>query len=580
MRLPALRVDAAGLRSGPGVPAPPLPSPVFTVDFSKESPSKYDWSSAFANHEEEEAFEVTDIEGEIPTALCGTLFRNGPGRLERAGHKYSHIFDGDGMVHAFSIRGGRVHVRNAFVRTAEFEEEEAAGRVIHRNTFGTQPVGGWRKNAFNAMQKNVANTNVIWFGQRLLCLWEAAQPYKLEPATLRTVGLETLDGLLQPGMPFTTGVPALDRLASGLLGDPLSAHPKLDVPGEDEDEAEGPRLVTYGYRAKASPSAVVEGRGAFDSEITLYEFDEAWRVAARQEIAINGFAFVHDFVVTQHYALWFQNPTDFSPLPYVLGEKNPAELISFDASKPTVVHVVPRDPSSGRKRRRLELPACFVFHHARGFELGDEPGRETLVVDSVVLTAFPAFDTLTRPPDDADGEALRSLDFATTPINRLVRFEMDLGCADDAAAVSQTTPRPRACEFPCTGAVPPRQPHRFVFGACAAHASLNAPFQGVLRLDMSSGEEVCHFPGPRIFTNEPIFVPRQPKAQAEDDGWLLVLVFDAAERRSGLCVYDAARLDDGPLGVAWLRRGIPYGLHGSWVPDETFGWLEDAGKEA
>ena len=401
--------------------------------------------AAYSNHEEEESYEVTDIDGHIPKELCGTLFRNGPGRLERAGQTYSHLFDGDGMVHAFAIRDGRVHVRNAFVRTAEYEEEEAAGRVLWRNTFGTQPVGGWRSNLGNVMQKNVANTNIIFFGGKLLCLWEAAQPYRLEPATLRTLGLETFDGTLQPGMPFTTGVPALDKAAAGVVGDPLTAHPKVDRGREGEEE--GDRLVAYGYRAKASAAALAAGRGAFDSELMLYEFDEAWRVVARRPIELEGFAFVHDFVVTEHYVLWFQNPCDFDPTLYVLGEKNPAQLITYDATRPTLVHVVPRDAASGRAQRTVEIPACFVFHHARGFERGGAeggaerggaeggapscevaPGEERLVVDSVVLEAFPAFDTLTRPPDDADRAALKALDFGAVPINRLTRFEIDLRC--------------------------------------------------------------------------------------------------------------------------------------------------------
>ena len=549
--------------------------------------------AAYANHEEEESYEVTDIEGHIPKELCGTLFRNGPGRLERAGQTYSHLFDGDGMVHAFAISKGRVHVRNAFVRTAEYEEEEAAGRILWRNTFGTQPRGGWRSNLGNVMQKNVANTNVIYFGGKLLCLWEAAQPYRLEPATLRTLGLETFNGTLQPGMPFTTGVPALDKLATGVVGDPLSAHPKVDRGRAGEGEG-GDRLVTYGYRAKASAAALAAGRGAFDSELMLYEFDETWRVVARRPIELEGFAFVHDFVVTEHYVLWFQNPCDFDPTLYVLGEKNPAQLITYDATRPTLIHVVPRDAASGRAQRTLEIPACFVFHHARGFERGGAeggeqspdgeeqlvitPGEERLVVDSVVLEAFPAFDTLTRPPDDGEGAALKALDFGAVPINRLTRFEIDLSCKDPRAAVCQATPRPRAVEFPCVGAVPPRAPHHYVYGACAAHASLNNPFQGVFRVHMGTGEEVAHFPGPRRFTNEPIFVPRSAAPQAEDDGWLLVLVFDAASLRSGLYVYDAARLDDGPVGVAWLRRSIPYGLHGSWAAGETFGWLEGEGE--
>ena len=99
------------------------------------------------------------------------------------------------------------------------------------------------------------------------------------------------------------------------------------------------------------------------------------------------------------------------------------------------------------------------------------------MVDSVVLEAFPAFDTLTRPPDDGEGAALKALDFGAVPINRLTRFEIDLSCKDPRAAVRQATPRPRAVEFPCVGAVPPRAPHHYVYGACAAHASLNNPIR-------------------------------------------------------------------------------------------------------
>ena len=95
-------------------------------------------------------------------------------------------------------------------------------------------------------------------------------------------------------------------------------------------------------------------------------------------------------------------------------------------------------------------------------------------------------------------------------------------------------------------------------------------------------EQAAHFPGPRVFANEPIFV-RAPTggegaeradadgAADEDSGWLLVLMFDAERARCGLFIYDASRLEEGPRGIAWLRRSVPYGLHGSWVEGETFG---------
>ena len=131
-----------------------------------------------------------------------------------------------------------------------------------------QPREGWRSNAFNVIQKNVANTNVLYFGGKLLALWEAAQPCALDPKSLETIGLDTLDEQLQPGMPFTTGVPFVDKLAAGVVGDPLTAHPKVDEPSPNDaaDAHNGRRLVTYGYRAMPSAAAVAAGRGAPGAE--------------------------------------------------------------------------------------------------------------------------------------------------------------------------------------------------------------------------------------------------------------------------------------------------------------------------
>ena len=93
----------------------------------------------------------------------------------------------------------------------------------------------------------MANTNVLYFGGKLLALWEAAQPCALDPKSLETIGLDTLDEQLQPGMPFTTSVPFVDKLAAGVVGDPLTAHPKVDEPSPNDaaDARNGRRLVTH-----------------------------------------------------------------------------------------------------------------------------------------------------------------------------------------------------------------------------------------------------------------------------------------------------------------------------------------------
>jgi len=359
--------------------------------------------------------------------------------------------------------------------------------------------------------------------------------------------------MLQLGMPFTTGLPWLDKVAVGIVGDPLSAHPKIDRQTQ--------RLITYGYRARTSIDSVLKGNGLLDSEITMYEFDQNWNAVVRRPFYVDGFCFVHDFVFTENYYIFFQNPADFDPLPYVVGEKNPAQVIKWvgSSSRRTLVHVIPRNAKG--KRHLLETPACFIFHHSRGFEVDDK-----IIVDSVVLPFFPDFDSLTSSPDEVDNYGVRSRNFSEVPINRLERITIDLG----KGKVERSLPRGRSLEFPTTGHVPDAKlRHRYEYAACAAHSTKNAAFQGICRLNMDTGEEVAHFPGPRMFTTEPIFVSK-PGSVEEDDGWLLMLVTDAESDRTGLFVYDGASLDRGPLGIAWLPKGeiIPYGLHGSFAPRE------------
>ena len=79
-------------------------------------------------------------------------------------------------------------------------------------------------------------------------------------------------------MPFTTGIKAVDKLAVGVVGDPLTAHPKVDEPASADldplDAERGRRLVSFGYRAKPDIGSLVSGKGVFASELTVYEFDE------------------------------------------------------------------------------------------------------------------------------------------------------------------------------------------------------------------------------------------------------------------------------------------------------------------
>lgn len=68
-----------------------------------------------------------------------------------------------------------------------YEAESLRGEVLFRGTFATQRQGGPLSNALDPYVKNTSNTNVVEWHGKLLSLFEAGQPYRLDPNTLETL---------------------------------------------------------------------------------------------------------------------------------------------------------------------------------------------------------------------------------------------------------------------------------------------------------------------------------------------------------------------------------------------------------
>ena len=253
--------------------------------------NRSEWSSAFRNVDEE----LTDVplkpvRGAVPDALRGSLYRNGPGRLERDGQRVHHPFDGDGMITALHFDADGVRCSNRFVRTSGWKAEEAAGKVLFRGVFGSQKPGGPLANAFDLRLKNIANTSVVRLGDDLLALWEAAEPHALDPQTLETRGLSLLGGVLKKGEAF-------------------SAHPRFD-PGHHGD----PRMVTFGV--KTGPRSTVRLMEFATTDNSAAGIRAGDLLSDRRD-TFAGFAFLHDFAITPNWAVFLQNAINFNPLPFV-----------------------------------------------------------------------------------------------------------------------------------------------------------------------------------------------------------------------------------------------------------------------
>jgi carotenoid cleavage dioxygenase-like enzyme len=91
-------------------------------------------------------------------------------------------------------------------------------------------------------------------------------------------------------------------------------------------------------------------------------------------------------------------------------------------------------------------------------------------------------------------------------------------------------------------------------------------FDSVTKHDFHRGTRSLHHYGEGRYTGEMIFAA-DPDGRAEDDGWLLSIVYDTRDDSSELVILDARAIEDGPVARVHLPRRVPCGFHANWFPD-------------
>jgi all-trans-8'-apo-beta-carotenal 15,15'-oxygenase len=403
------------------------------------------WSAGFTSLEQEFDYRVTDIDGQVPPALRGTLFRNGSGRNDLNGQWFPHWFDGDGMISAIAFDDGGIRYLNRYVRTDNYVNETREHRVLYRGFGKTRP-GGILANAFR-MSGNVSNTSVVMQGERLLSLWEGGAPYALNPKTLETFGIEDFGGRVRA----------------------FSAHPKVDPISGD--------LYNFGidYGAKTT--------------LTPYRIDRDGALTAYPAIPLPYPVMNHDFVLTENYMVFCLGPILVHPIKFILGLASFDGALHWDGARPTLILLVRRDGSA--PPRWIETDAFFQFHFANGFE---QDG--TLVVD------------LTRYPDYlAIGQSLRTYhesDWAAGGMAALARLRIDLA---SGKVGMQTFDTGHSNEFPRINPARTGQPYRYAYIANNPNGDDIGLQHCVTRIDMETGQVQSHDVGAGRYAGEPVFVP-------------------------------------------------------------------------
>lgn len=305
-----------------------------TISLPRQAISRPSWENdnpflagAFAPVHEEIRADNLRVLGRLPPDLDGMFVRNGPNPMCAPSMNY-HMFDGDGMLHGVRIRDGRASYLNRYVQTASWREELKTGRC---HALGIND-GPWSmcKNILRGLRKgnvefaNKANTALIWHHGKLFALWEGGAPYQIDPADLRTIGLETFDRSLKYG---------------------FTAHPKVDsVTGE---------MMFFGY----SP---------LHREVQYGVLDSTGLLTHTTEVSLKRPVMMHDCAITRNNTVFLDLPMTASMLRPLIGQP----FYQFRPEHGARFGVLPRH-AAGTAIRWFEVEPCFVFHVLNAWETGD-----------------------------------------------------------------------------------------------------------------------------------------------------------------------------------------------------------------
>ena len=349
---------------------------------------------------------------------------------------------------------------------------------------------------------NVANTSVLDHRGELLALWEGGSASVLDRETLAWRSFKVW--------------------GEGLAGLPFTAHPKVEPDGT---------LWAFGYSFTPVPA------------IVLYHIapDGILRKARRIDIASLGM--VHDFVVTARHLVIVIPPLVFEPT------AQDEVLLDAFAWRPELgSRVLVVDKHDFDSRRWYQLPAGFGFHHGNGWE--DTSG---------VIR----FDHCVAPDATLMTETMQAVmrgDFRRPSPALYTRYTLRPGGRAEMEVTGEEA------EFPRVAPAVAGRRNRYVYAVGApSDESIEWRLRRVVKRDQEAETVDAFDYGPGVLAEEHVFVPRRVP-RGEDDGWLVGTFLDYGRGLSGIAVFDARGVADGPVARAWLDYPLPLALHGYFSP--------------
>lgn len=515
---------------------------------------------------------VDENVGVIPPDLVGTYFRSGPAMFSAGSllppkksivqpkqppardgkdveRMVKHPFEGDGGILGVTFSGdGTATVRYRFVRTNAFTNERKRGAKLYSGMDSTRNEGPSIANGqgndfplpmfrhhlmpgLNKKRKNTSNTRAVYWSKKLITLWEGGLPYKLDSLALSSEGRSQLGGILIESSPF---------------GGKAVYDPKRE------------RMLFYSNKQDSDTS-----------ELNLFEFNSKFRLVHKAVHQLPGFAVLNDFAATENYAIFIQPPISTNKMQFLVS-KDPVKSLTMQQQSYSILHLIKRG-TEGSVTKSISIPMdgisdadlqlCNAYEEDSGnvivFDAIRSDGRNL----SQTAKVWPWTPTL---KDFQDVTAKKSLWRYTVKVNDGSVMKECLSDVQTSFCVVNPL-------FSC-------QKHRFIYSTIGALSNEVAPPQGIGRFDTVTKEFVIWMGKEDEFVGEPMFAHRKTsdnKEAAEDDGYIISVLLNGSKKESEVIIFDASRINDGPITRVPLGMIVPHGLFGCFTYSDEANWSAD-----
>jgi carotenoid cleavage dioxygenase-like enzyme len=423
------------------------------------------------------------------------------------------------MITRFHIHNGQCDFKQRWVRTDKWQLENAAGRALfgaYRNPLGDDE-------SVKGKIRGTANTNAWVYGGKLYALKEDSPALVMDPASMATEGYTRFNGKM--------------------TGQTFTAHPKVDP--------HTGHMIAFGYAAS----------GLCTDDCTFYEITPSGSLVRELWFKIPYYCMMHDFAITEDYALFHVVPSIGSWERLRQGLPH----FGFDTTLPVYLGVLPRRAdSSARDIRWFKRGNCFASHVLNAFQEGTRIHFDTAEAKNNMFPFFP----------DVHGAPFNGME----AMSYLSRWTVDMNArSDEFVSIERLTQT--AAEFPRIDDRYTGLPYRHGWllemdmrrpvelrGGSAGGLLMNCLFHK----NLASGAEQHWWCGPVSSLQEACFIPRS-KSAPEGDGWIVQICNRLDEQRSDLLFFDAQQIAKGPIATIIIPVRMRFGLHGNWAAAADIG---------